>query len=92
LEAVAKKRYWFLPVKPLLKYSFPTSEKIKEVNCPVTIFHGTDDGVVPYQNGERLQKTLPEAQCKLVTIPGGSHNDLINFPEYQKEIRELLNE
>ena len=90
LEAIAKKRYWYLPIKTMLKYSFPTSEKITEVKCPVTIFHGTNDGVVPYQNGELLQKTLPEAQCNLVTIPGGSHNDLANFPEYQHGIRDLL--
>jgi len=90
LESLASKRYWYLPVKPLLRYTFPTSEKIKMVGCPVTIFHGTKDAVVPYENGEELQKTLPNGQCKLVTIPKGNHNDLINFTEYQQGIRELL--
>lgn len=90
LEAFAKKRYWFLPVRSMLKYSFPTSEKIIKVSCPITIFHGTDDPVVPLENGERLQKTLPEGQCTLVPVPGGSHNDLVDFSEYQKGIRELL--
>lgn len=90
LEAIAKKRYWFLPVKPILKYTFPTSEKIKEIKSPITIFHGTDDGVVPYENGEMLQKIPSKTSCKLVTVPKGSHNDLINFSEYHEEIRKLF--
>ena len=90
LKAIAKKRYWFLPVSPLLQYEFPTSEKLVKVECPVTIFHGTEDGVIPYDNSEKLQKTLPDAQSKLVTITGGSHNNLINFAEYQQGIRALL--
>jgi fermentation-respiration switch protein FrsA (DUF1100 family) len=92
LEAVAKKRYWFLPLKPLLKYTFPTSEKIKDVKSPITIFHGTDDGVVPFENGERLQKIPSKSSCILVTVPKGSHNDLINFSAYQDEIRKLFSD
>ncbi|MBL4662296.1 MAG: alpha/beta hydrolase [Flavobacteriaceae bacterium] len=92
LEAVAKKRYWFLPIKPMLKYRFPSSEKIKNVQSLITIFHGTNDGVVPYKNGELLQKIPSNNQCRLVTIPKGTHNDLINHSEYHEEIRKLLNE
>jgi len=92
LEAVAKKRYWFLPIKPMLKYTFPTSEIIKGIKSPITIFHGMDDTVVPYENGVLLQKIPSEATCKLVTIPKGSHNDLINFSAYQEEIKRLLKE
>lgn len=90
LQAVAKKRYWFLPITYMLKYSFPTSEKITEVICPVTLLHGTEDRVVPFHNSEDLLKTLPEDQIKLVTIPGGSHNDLVNFSEYREGIRSVL--
>ncbi len=90
LKSVAKERYWFLPVKPLLKYTFPTYDKLKEVGCNVTLLHGTNDRVVPFSNSERLQKTLPKEQIKLIPIPEGSHNDLVNFSEYQKGIRELL--
>jgi alpha-beta hydrolase superfamily lysophospholipase len=90
LEAVAKKRYWFLPIKPMLKYTFPTSEIIKGIKSPITIFHGMDDTVVPYENGALLQKIPSETECKLVTITKGSHNDLINFSEYQEEIKRLL--
>ncbi|MEL6810794.1 MAG: alpha/beta hydrolase [Bacteroidota bacterium] len=90
LEFVAKKRYWFLPVKPLLRYSFPTSEKIPKVSCKVTIFHGTEDGIVPYENGKLLKKTLPQSQISLVEIEGGFHNDLINYQEYRNGVAELL--
>lgn len=90
LEAVAKKRYWFLPIKPMLKYKFPTSEKIKDIQSPITIFHGVNDRVVPYENGEMLQKIPSKTICTLVTVPKGSHNDLINFKEYREEIVALF--
>lgn len=90
LKSVAKERYWYLPVRPLLKYSFPTSEKLKGVSCPVTLLHGTNDKVVPFRNSELLQKILPNDQINLVTIPGGSHNNLVSFNEYQRGIQELL--
>jgi len=90
LEAVAKKRYWFLPVGPMLKYTFPTSEKIKSVTSPITIFHGSKDLVVPYENSELLNKTPLQTMIQLITIPQGAHNDLINFEEYRSGIKKLL--
>lgn len=90
LEYLAKKRYWLLPVKQLLQYRFPTNEKMKLVKCPVLIIHGTEDAVVPVENGKKLHKTLPEHQSVLVKIPEGSHNDLIEFQEYHKAMESLF--
>lgn len=87
--AVAKKRYWFLPVERMLKYGFPTYRYMEDVNCPVTIIHGTDDGIVPYEHGLRLYKTLPKNQINMVTIPGGSHNNLIEYAAYHDTIKSI---
>lgn len=90
LRAVAQQRYWFLPVKWLLKYQFPSHQYLKQVDAPLTLLHGTEDLIVPFKNSTRIKETLPQAQLKLVTITGGSHNNLIEFDDYHQTIRELL--
>ena len=57
---VAKQRFPIFPVSSLLKYKFPSHEFIKKVNCPITIFHGTEDAVVPYTSAEKLKAVVPD--------------------------------
>ena len=52
--------YMLFKPEKLLKYKFPTHEFVINLNCPIVIFHGTDDGVVPFQSGKKFFETLPE--------------------------------
>ncbi len=90
LYDVARKRFPLLPVKPLLKYQFNSNQYIQSVNCPVTILHGTEDTVVPLVSGEKLFESIPNSHKKMVVVPGGAHNNLVEFPEYLDEIDTLL--
>lgn len=87
---VGRSRFPFLPVKMLLKYEFPTHEFIKDVTCPITMIHGTDDKVVPYTSAEKLFTTTQKENVTLITIDGGYHNNLINFKGYHELIEKLL--
>jgi pimeloyl-ACP methyl ester carboxylesterase len=87
---VAENRFPIFPVKYLLKYELLTFEFIKKVTCPITIFHGTDDGIVPYSSGEKLFDALPKNQAQFVTIDGGGHNNLIEFEGYRRGIEDAL--
>ncbi|MBO3100116.1 alpha/beta hydrolase [Gelidibacter pelagius] len=87
---VAKSRFPFLPVEKLLQYKFPTNEFITSVECPIVVFHGTDDGVVPFESGKKLFDIAPKLQATFVEIEGGGHNDLINFKVYRNGIEEAL--
>ena len=75
-----------LPVDP-----FPNLKRIGEVKCPVLFFHGTDDRVIPYEQGRALFGLAREPK-RFVSIDGGDHN---NFPavmgvdEYLREIRNF---
>lgn len=83
--------YPLAPTKLLIRYNFRPSEYLKTVECPITIFHGTDDFVVPYDIGERLFHQLEiNKEIRLVSIDGGGHNDLIDFPDFRKEVERLL--
>ena len=80
---------WMYPLKSILKYQFPSNEFIKKVTAPVTIFHGTDDGVIPYSNASKLKKVLkPEDQ--FITLDKGTHRNLNSFPLMQQKLDSLL--
>lgn len=87
---VAKSRFPMFPVAKLLKYSMPNFDNIRKVNCPVTIYHGTSDFVVPFNSGEKLYKAADSTLTEFVEIEGGGHNNLIDFPSYTDHIRNLL--
>jgi pimeloyl-ACP methyl ester carboxylesterase len=67
-----------LPVRLLVRERFETLEKAPRINVPTLILHGTEDEVVPYFMGQRIAATLP--QGRLVSVPGGHHNDLFLGP------------
>lgn len=87
---VAKHRFPMFPVKSLLKYRFDSYEYIKKVSCPIVIFHGTKDQVVPYSSGKKLKDVAPKASTVMVTIEGGGHNNLVDFEIYNSFIDEVL--
>lgn len=90
LMDLAKERFPYLPVKWLMKYKFHTHEFIQNVTCPIAIFHGTNDSVVPYSSGKRLYDSFPNKAMKFYTIDQGGHNNLIEFETYLDGIDEVL--
>ena len=83
----------YAPIYPngkMSTYKIPTNEFLADVKYPVTIFHGTDDGVIPYRNAARLKKILKPAD-EFITIEKGTHFNLATFDLYTKTIDSLLN-
>ncbi len=90
LTEVAQDRIPFIPVKYFLRYQFPTNEFIIDVDCPVYIFHGTNDKVVPFQSGKRLSELVDHGSLNFIPIEGGEHNNLVQFEDYKLGIQEAL--
>ena len=87
LREIGEKRFPYLPVKSLLKYTFPTGQYMARIeNTQVTIIHGNDDSIVPIEYGKKLFSVIPEEFRTFVEIEGGKHNDLINFDAYKLAI------
>lgn len=78
------------PAGPALKYKFPTNKYVKNVDCPVYIFHGTEDMIVPFKQGKRLFESMDENQATMYIIEGGEHNNLANFKEYWVNLERVL--
>ncbi|MEP6556632.1 MAG: alpha/beta fold hydrolase [Ferruginibacter sp.] len=77
------------PVERMATYRIPTYEYLLDVKVPITILHGTDDGVIPYRCAVKLKESLKPAD-RFITIEGGSHHDLSKFPVFQQTLDSLL--
>ncbi len=87
---IGKYRFPFLPVQWLSRYKFPTSEYVQKINCPIFILHGTEDSVVPFEQGQRLFDAVPGKNKNLFTIEGGDHKYLYGFDSFAKGIGQVL--
>ncbi|MEO9964514.1 MAG: alpha/beta fold hydrolase [Reichenbachiella sp.] len=82
--------YRLLIYKPWMKYEFDSASRIEAITCPITVFHGTDDAIVPYELGKSLFDQISHSNKKLVTINQGKHNNLDTFESYQQAIGRIL--
>ncbi|MEP7142074.1 MAG: alpha/beta fold hydrolase [Ferruginibacter sp.] len=77
------------PTTRMSDYKIPTNEYLQEVKAPITIFHGTDDWVIPYHCAAKLKTVLKPAD-QFVTIEKGSHHNLNGFPLFHQKLDSLL--
>ncbi len=79
------------PFKYVSEFQVPAYEWLPKVRCDVHIFHGTDDGIIPYSQTEKLMKAVRKDQIiGLTTLQGGHHRGLETFKEYQAKLDEIL--
>ena len=83
LYSVASKRYYFIPVKWLLKDRFMNSEKIHKVKMPLLILHGHRDLVIPFEEAKSLFSLANEPK-EFIDFPEGNHNDLYLYGAAQQ--------
>lgn len=89
LESVG---YHYLPIYPwgrMLHYHFPVYSHLPQVTAPVTIFHGTADRTFPYSNASRLKDLLKPGD-EFITIDGGGHNDLNDYPLFKAKLDSVM--
>eukprot|EP00913_Durusdinium_trenchii_P019816 g18626.t1 len=65
---------------------FRNYEKMDQVRCPVLVMHGTDDDIVPIENGFSIHEACQNA-VEPLWLEGYGHNDLPN--EFMDEMDGL---
>ncbi len=73
----------------VLKYPLRSDLFAPKVTAPVLLIHGTEDEVIPYSSGEALTHRFTKPPT-FVTLEGGHHNDLSEFPEYRAALERAL--
>jgi alpha-beta hydrolase superfamily lysophospholipase len=89
LADLVKTICWMYPVDQMIHYHFPTYTYLPKVTAPITIFHGTDDGVIPLSNAKKLQPLLKPID-HFIEIDKGSHNNLNDFKMMQDSLSSIL--
>lgn len=78
------------PIFPswILKYPLETNLRLQKTTCPIYIFHGTQDDVIPYASSTRLKKMIPSID--LTSIPDLGHTGFMQNPAYQTKLSQIL--
>jgi len=65
-------------------FGHDTSGRLGEISAPTLIVHGTEDGVLPYPNGELIASLMPSA--RLETLEGVGHMFWWEQPEVSADL------
>lgn len=84
-----KNRYFPLIPNFLLKFKLNNKKHLELLGCPVTIFHGTEDEVIPYDSSVQLKESFPD-KINLVTLPNVSHRRAIFHGAIRTQLESLL--
>jgi uncharacterized protein len=77
------------PTEAMANFKIPTFEYLQDVKYPITIFHGTSDGVIPYRSSIKL-KTFLKPIDTYITVPKADHININKTKIYLKAIDSLL--
>ena len=67
---VGASRYQWLPVRLLARERFASAQRMDSISMPKLQMHATDDGVIPFEFGQRLFAASP-APKEFVALTGG---------------------
>ncbi|MGZ8556712.1 MAG: alpha/beta hydrolase [Chitinophagaceae bacterium] len=88
IDALMGHYAFIYPVSWMTKYNFPTHQYFKNIQAPITLFHGTKDEVIPYNHSVKLLKE--KAGVQLISIEKGKHNNLNDSPFFHQQLDSLL--
>lgn len=78
------------PLDLMLRYPLKSYQYINLINYPKYIIHGDADQVVPYRSGLNLFESDTSGLIEFVSVPGGQHNDLSNYQEFNYLLNQVL--
>lgn len=88
LRTLAREIVWWVP-SFLVRFDLDNAVLAKAKLEKILILHGTLDAVIPYHHSVNLEAML-KGRAKLVTVEGGAHNDLAQYPLYWSEVTSFL--
>jgi pimeloyl-ACP methyl ester carboxylesterase len=81
--------YPFLPRWFIFHYRFDNKKMLRKTSCPVYIFHGNKDRIIPLSCALKLKPYLKPTDHFWV-ISGAGHNNLSGFPEFTEKRRHIF--
>jgi len=93
IRAMAQVALPYVPIGPFLRTRYDSLARIAQVTTPTLILHGSDDEVVPYEQGQAVFAAAAGPK-RFYRVVGAGHNDcfLRGGPGYWQAIAEFLDE
>lgn len=70
--------YPILPVRLILRDTFPVLEHVADLELPVSVIYGEDDTIVPSGQSATVANAAPQL-VEVLRLPGVGHNDAVMF-------------
>ncbi len=87
---LASEFYWYLPVRLLARFQYPTAEYVSHVRAPTLLIHSRDDEIAPFAHGQKIFERAagPKAFLEI----SGDHNAgfLMSAPTLTQGLRSFL--
>ena len=94
IESVAQSVFPFFPMPFLLTEKYPSIDHVPLIDANTLIVIAGQDQVISKKHSDRLVEAFyqrqNEAQVSVVVIPDAGHNDLSEFPLYDKTLVAFL--
>ena len=80
VDAMARKLFPFLPTSMVLRHHFPNETRVRTLDRPVFLAHGTRDGINPFDMSQKLADAATAGGSKVVKydVIDGDHNDVFD--------------
>lgn len=88
LKKLVQKFIPLIPASIMLKYQFRTDQYLKKCNMPITIFHGNQDELIPFNHAQQLKAAFDD--IRLIELENQGHNGVTHNPQYQEVLEGLL--
>ncbi len=89
VEAIARERFFWLPVRALLRHPFRADEALRDRDLPVAVILAERDEIVPPARSHRLLAVL-RRPVLVGTVPGAGHNSIYDHEAFDALLREAL--
>lgn len=73
-----------------LEKSFATDSRLSRITCPVLLFHGDADTIVPVSHGERVFAGIASPKKEFVRVSHGGHNNFQFMMGYDKYVDKIV--
>lgn len=90
VSMVHLKNRW-LPFIPnfIVKYQLKSKDWISQIEQPITLFHGTEDDVIPFDSSKQLQALRPDGS-QLISLQGEGHRGALFNPVFKRQLANIL--
>jgi pimeloyl-ACP methyl ester carboxylesterase len=88
--SVAAERFWWAPVRWLIKDDYDSVRRMPAVRAPVLVVIAEHDKSIPRAHTEALSAAIPDALRYVALIRNASHNDLGDYQRYLAIVQNFL--